>query len=92
MGNTYSIGERVIISVTWRTTDGSPTDATTVIKIEQPNGFGTVSTGVTHPSTGYYELRFTTQHPGRHTYYVQATGQFIGAADGAFTVRPRETT
>lgn len=92
MGNTYSIGERVVVHVLWETTAGLPVDATTVIKIEKPNGFGTVSTGVTHPSTGYYELRYTTEHPGRHTYFVQATGTFVGAADGAFTVRPRETT
>lgn len=92
MGNTYSIGERVVITVVWRTTSGALTDATTVIKIEKPNGHGTLSTGVTHPSTGTYELRYTTQFPGRHTYCATATGQFVGAADGAFTVRPRETT
>ena len=94
MGNTYSIGQQIVISVIFESTAGDRVDPVDVeIRVERPRNLG--STGSTNPtrlSTGYYEYRHVADTYGRHTYSVVSEGTYVAAGDSAFTVRPRETT
>ena len=86
---TFPFDTEIRLSVDW-TQDGSPKDATTLLRLEDPAGTVTVYTstsGVTHPSTGNYYVDVDGATAGVWEYRFEASTP-KGVAESFFVVEP----
>jgi hypothetical protein len=94
--HTYDIGDAVRCTITFATTDSTPTDPTTVtFTYRDPSGnettwvFG-VDAQVIKDDTGDYHADVTLDEDGLWHYRFEGTGALIAAAEHGFYVRRSE--
>lgn len=92
MSNTYQIGQRPILTGTFKDENGTLADPTTVVcKVKDPAGTETtyaVADGITNPSTGVYEFELpeALSQAGRWYYRFDGTGALDAGGEADFMV------
>jgi len=91
-----SVGDRVRLAFTLRTTAGVLTDSDCTVIVQPPVGAVTVEKSTTlssfpleRVSQGQYRYDFTTTGPGDYQFHFRSTGIIVSSTDGRFAVRPR---
>jgi len=86
--NIYDVGDRVIITATFKTSDGVLADPSSVSAVVRaPDGTIQTFTAPAHPSTGYYEQAVDPSTPGNWRYKFVGTGTMLTVQEGMFYVR-----
>lgn len=89
MATIYDIGDRVMLSATFKASDGVGTDPTTVVlKVMAPDGTSTTPTPTSEGFGVYWHPLDLTQ-AGRWVFRWTGTGAVIATEEGTIDVRRR---
>lgn len=89
----YDIGDKVLLRVTFRDTDGDlTTPTTTTLRIMDPSGNVTVvnNASISTGGTGIKEYEHTVDEAGEWWYRFNGSGNIVAAEEATFRVRAQQ--